>query len=74
MGKGGEVGHDAIVNKQQNVACQHDLSLNPMRHAVGTLPRPKGGLEIDGSQGVLLKWRKGGLFAHPVHFVYQSRL
>lgn len=67
------MGHEAIVNKQQNVACQHDLSVNPVQLANGMLWEPcpglRGGLEIN-----LSKWRKGGLFAHPVYFVFEPCL
>lgn len=36
----GEVEHETIVNKQQSVLCQHDLSLHPKQLANGVRWEP----------------------------------
>ncbi len=37
--------HEAIVNKQQSVLCQHDLSLHPTQLANGVVWEPCPGTE-----------------------------
>lgn len=57
-----KVGHEAIVNWQQNVTCQLDLSSNPMQQASGMLWEPcldwKEALKSMGPKVFFQNWGK----------------